>query len=83
MTTLKERLDHMKANPGKVIPAAAKATMSQATQELRDSGILSRIPAPGSQLPPFELPDSDGAIRRSADFLAHGPLILTFYRGGW
>lgn len=83
MNTLQERLDHKKANPGKTIPAEARAIMGRATNDLRNSGILSRIPSVGSTLPSFELPDSDGTVLRSTDFLARGPLILTFYRGGW
>lgn len=83
MTTLRERLEHKKANPGKPIPAEARAIMGRATQELRDSGILSKLPKVGSRLPSFELPDSDGTLVRSQDVLNQGPMILTFYRGGW
>ena len=34
-------------------------------------------------LPAFELPDTEGSIVRSADLLARGPLVVTFYRGLW
>lgn len=33
----------------------------------------------GDAVPPFELPDQDGASVRLADLLSHGPLVLYFY----
>jgi peroxiredoxin Q/BCP len=35
--------------------------------------------AEGKPLPPFALPDQDGAIQRLADHLGKQPLVLTFY----
>lgn len=37
----------------------------------------------GQRLPPFALPDAAGHIVRSDELLAAGPLVVTFYRGGW
>src|SRR6266513_1026868 len=37
----------------------------------------------GDPLPGFALPNSYGQEVRSADLLAKGPLVLTFYRGAW
>jgi peroxiredoxin len=34
-------------------------------------------------MPAFALPNADGATVRSGDLLGNGPLIVTFYRGGW
>jgi len=31
----------------------------------------------------FELPDHEGEAWRLADHLAHGPVVLVFYRGDW
>ena len=83
MSTLQERLDRVKAGFLKQVPAEAKAIMDRADEELRASGILSRIPAPGSPLPAFELPDTEGGLVRSSALLAQGPLVATFYRGLW
>lgn len=83
MSTLQERLDRMEAEMAKKTPADAKAVMERAGRKLRASGILSRIPIPGSPLPEFELPDSEGQPVRSAELLERGPLIVTFYRGLW
>ena len=83
MSTLQERLDRLKQSFAEKAPAEAKAVMAQATAELRDSGIMAGIPKVGSSLAPFELPDTNGTIVRSADLLANGPLVVSFYRGVW
>ena len=59
------------------------ATMHRATDDLRRSGILDRVLKVGDTAPAFALPNADGVIVRSADLLAKGPLILSFYRGVW
>lgn len=37
----------------------------------------------GMKAPDFALPDAEGAEKKLADYLAQGPVILSFYRGGW
>lgn len=37
----------------------------------------------GDTLPDFELPDGGGALWRSTALLDRGPLVLSFFRGGW
>jgi hypothetical protein len=36
-----------------------------------------------SEAPPFTLPAQDGHPVALADALAHGPVVLVFYRGFW
>ena len=57
--------------------------MHRATEELRASGIMERVIKVGDKLPAFALPNSSGQEVRSADLLAKGPLVVTFYRGAW
>ena len=83
MSTLQERLDRIKAGFVKQAPEDVLAVMTRATDALRDSGIMGRIPAVGDELVPFELPNTAGKLVRSADLLAQGPLVLTVYRGVW
>ena len=83
MRTLADRLDQIRAGFADRAPAEAREIMGRATADLRDSGILERIPAPGDKLVPFELPDTEGGRMRSAELLAHGPLVITVYRGFW
>ena len=83
MSTLAERLDRIREGFEGQAPAEALAVMHRATDDLANSGILDRVPKPGDELPPFELTDTEGNAVRSADLLANGPLVLTFYRGTW
>ena len=83
MNTLKERLDRIREGFESQAPERAKIVMHRATEDLRDSGILDRLPAVGSSLPAFELPNTEGQIVRSDDLLSRGPLVATFYRGLW
>ena len=83
MSTLQERLDRIRAGFVKEAPAEAQAIMSRATSDLRDSGIMDRLPATGTSLPAFELSDTDGELVRSADLLDRGALVISFYRGLW
>lgn len=83
MKTLQERLDRIHTDFDESVPPEVTATMTRATDELRASGILSRIPRAGSALIPFELSDTKGEPLRSAELLQRGPLVLGFYRGLW
>lgn len=37
----------------------------------------------GDKAPDFTLPNADGQMRTLSDILKRGPVVLTFYRGGW
>lgn len=57
--------------------------MHQATDELALSGIRDRVVKPGAKAPEFVLTNSRGEQRNSRDYLARGPLVVSFYRGVW
>lgn len=38
---------------------------------------------PGAVMPDFELPSATGEMVSSSDLLSRGPILLSFYRGGW
>lgn len=59
------------------------AAYERGIDALRVAGVAGRALAAGDAMPDFELPDARGRTVRSADLLAGGPLIVTFYRGGW
>jgi hypothetical protein len=81
--SLADRLDTIRAGAEKRIPPERHAIMLRATEDLRRSGILERVIRRGATLPAFALPDTAGATVRSADLLARGPLVVTFFRGSW
>ena len=81
--SLQDRLDAYKAESRGKRPPEIAAAMAAATQALIDSGQAARALKPGDMAPRFALPDPAGTIVRSDELLAHGPLVLTFYRGVW
>lgn len=57
--------------------------MTRAVDELQQSGIVERSLKVGDRAPEFSLPDALGQTVHSKDLLAAGPLVVSFYRGGW
>jgi hypothetical protein len=81
--TLATTLEGIREASAKRIPADRAAIMHRTTEELRASGIMDRVFKLGDKLPGFTLPNAYGHEVRSADLLAKGPLVLTFFRGAW
>ncbi|WP_074037080.1 peroxiredoxin-like family protein [Exiguobacterium profundum] len=82
MNSLLEEIKSYKNQFKQNAPAEKQRLMAQATQELRDSGIASGLTV-GDQAPMFELPQADGTAVDLKTLLENGPVIVTFYRGGW
>jgi peroxiredoxin len=82
--SLQDKLDAFKADfEGKKAPPDVVAVMHKATADLIASGQAERALKVGARAPIFTLPNAHGELVRSADLLARGPLVLTFYRGIW
>jgi peroxiredoxin len=83
-STLQDRLDAITARTRALVQANRLAVSEQANAELFASGIEDRILPVGSTAPSFALTGaSTGQLVRSADLLALGPLVLSFFRGRW
>lgn len=82
--SLQARLDAFKADfEGTKVPPEVVAVMHRATADLAASGQVQRALGVGAKLPAFTLSDSEDRAVSSADLLARGPLVITFYRGVW
>ena len=81
--TLREQLDAQRAQSQERLPAELRALMDQGTEALRQSGLVDRSLNVGDAMPAFTLPNASGQMVSSADLLAKGPLVISFYRGGW
>lgn len=86
--TLQDRLDALKADfeAGRfpLKPTADQlAIMARNTRGLIASGQAERAPKAGDVAPEFELEDSEGHRVSSRTLIAHGPLVVSFYRGVW
>jgi peroxiredoxin len=86
--SLQAKLDAFKADfkagkPPYNAPADIHPVMERATAELIASGAANKALRVGDKAPLFTLKDPDGHPVSSAELLAKGPLVLTFYRGVW
>jgi hypothetical protein len=81
--SLKAELDAFRADfMAKVSPEIREA-MARADMELIASGISQQALKAGDRVPDFWLPEARGNYVRLYDLLAKGPVVLSFYRGGW
>jgi peroxiredoxin len=86
--SLQDKLDAFKADfkagkPPFNAPPEIHPIMERATAELIASGQATRAIKAGDRAPQFQLKDQNGNEISSADLLAKGPLVVTFYRGVW
>jgi hypothetical protein len=81
--SLKEKLDARRALSSGRVPPDKWAIMERATADLRTSGILQKVAAIGEKAPVFTAPNFDGRTISSAELVARGPLIVSFFRGAW
>lgn len=86
--TLQAKLDAFKADfkGGKApyfAPPEIHPIMERATAELIASGQAGRALQAGDKAPAFTLDDPEGQPVSSAELLAKGPLVISFYRGVW
>jgi hypothetical protein len=86
--TLQQELDDFKAQfesggPPRNAPKSIIEVFHRATEELCQSGLAERALRNGDRAPAFILNNQDGNSISSAELLAKGPLVITFFRGHW
>lgn len=86
--SLQDKLDAFKADflagkPPYNAPPEIHPIMARATAELIASGQAERAVKVGDRAPAFLLQDENNQPISSAELLAKGPLVVTFYRGAW
>lgn len=82
MSLTETLLDYNKKSRGR-IPAEALAIMDKATQALVNGNIAQKSIKTGDTLPLTQLTNVKGEKIELGTLLADGPLVLSFYRGGW
>ena len=81
--SLQDKLDAQRQQLESAAPSEAVEVMHKATQELQQSGILSRVKARGDTAPDFSLNNYSGQKVNLSEKLENGLVVLGFYRGGW
>jgi hypothetical protein len=81
--SLKEELAALKARAEAKRPPEVVALMHRGVDDLRRSRAVERVARMGDRAPEFTLPNAEERLVSSRELLARGPLVVTFYRGGW
>ena len=81
--SLQTRLDAYKAGFKQKVPQAIQDQMKQATDELRDSGIVQGAIQIGDTIPDFTLTNQEDVSVNLQQLLQNGPVVINFFRGKW
>ncbi|MFV0350276.1 MAG: peroxiredoxin-like family protein [Halodesulfovibrio sp.] len=81
--TLTQQLADQKAQSTARIPDAARKIMSAELSLLIESHMVENAPKVGDTIKTFTLPNQNGEAKSLSSFLGNGPVVITFYRGGW
>jgi peroxiredoxin len=81
--TLSEQLEEYRAGWMQRVPAERRAMMERHIAHLAETGFGKRGKQVGDRAPAIVLPDAHGKSFDVTSLLAKGPVVVTFYRGGW
>jgi peroxiredoxin len=81
--SLKEELAAYRAGWYQRVPAERQAIMERHIEGLRNGAIARTMLKAGDRAPAIVLPNAKGATVNVNALLKNGPVIVTFYRGGW
>lgn len=73
----------LRAHHAAHMPAGIAAAMAQADAALASSDLVGRAIGAGGLAPDFTLPDAEGHPVTLSRALRDGPVVVSFYRGGW
>jgi len=65
------------------VPRDIQAVHNRVIGELKEARLAASVPRVGSKAPDFELKDHNGTGVSSVGLLAHGRLVISFFRGRW
>jgi len=81
--SLQDQITEYKAAFVQKAPVAVQELMKQVTKDLVETGIVDKAPKVSQKIASFSLPNQNGKTVNLEDLLAKGPVVMTFYRGGW
>ena len=80
---LRTELEHFRADFMQRAPVEIREAMARADLDLAASDMIDNARKAGDTAPDFALPEARGGTARLAGLAAQGPVVLSFYRGGW
>ena len=81
--SLQALLDAKSADFAKMAPEEMKQVFAEGLRQIASSGVLETALTKGDKAPDFELLNAKGQMVRLSDLLKTGPVVLSWYRGGW
>ncbi|MEM0924882.1 MAG: peroxiredoxin-like family protein [Planctomycetota bacterium] len=81
--SVQDQLDQFAAEFAKNVTPEVRAIMDQTGQSVADYFAGLDVKSVGQIAPGFKLPDANGNTIELSSLLDNGPVVLTFYRGGW
>ncbi|EPR66383.1 peroxiredoxin-like family protein [Cyclobacterium qasimii] len=81
--TQQEELQQLKDKFNDTAPDETKTTYKKGIDEVVQSGIVEKARQVGDVAPDFVLSNAKGEKVKLSDQLKNGPVVLTWYRGGW
>jgi peroxiredoxin len=81
--SLKEQLAEYRVGWHQRVPAERQAIMQRHVEQLRNGAVARTMLRVGDRAPAIVLENAKGESVDVGGLLKHGPVIVTFYRGGW
>jgi peroxiredoxin len=81
--TLQAQLDAKRAEFEAKASPEQLAVYNKGVEDVAASSVMQTALRVGAKAPDFELPNATGQRVKLADLLKQGPVVLTWYRGGW
>jgi len=81
--SLKQQLAEQRAASAKRMPPERQAIMQRQIEQLRNGAIARTMLKVGARTPAIVLKNAKGETVDVANLLKKGPVVVTFYRGGW
>jgi hypothetical protein len=81
--SLQDKLDERRTQSAESMPPEIRLTFSEGLKEIAESQVMETALTVGDTAPNFSLPNAVGDTVHLSTLLQDGPVILTWYRGGW
>ena len=80
---VRKELEEFREKSSRNAPPDRIRAYEQGIEEVRKSGVIDKALKVGDRAPDFELPDASGKKVKLSELIARGPVVVTWYRGGW